>query len=95
MRRRGSATVVHLHNPRQSFRTSIFNQRTTQKPSASGQSYLLSDLGEDASGQQFQIRSQRAGLNHLLEGSFFMGRTKEDVVLQSSVLNPGLLRYKS
>lgn len=58
------------------------------------QSYLLSDLSEDAPWQQLQVGSQRAGLDHLLECLLFMGSTEEDVVLQSGVLNPSLLRHK-
>lgn len=58
------------------------------------QSYLLSDLSEDAPRQQLQVGSQRAGLDHLLECLLFMGSTEEDVVLQSGVLNPSLLRHK-
>lgn len=58
------------------------------------ESYFLSNLSEVTPRQQFQVRGQGAGLYHLLEPPFFMGRAKQDVIPQSGILDPGLLWHK-
>lgn len=54
--------------------------------------YLLSNLSHVSSRQHLQVREESASFKNLLVLLFIEFWSKEDVVLDSPVLNPGLLR---
>ena len=56
-------------------------------------SHLLPDLREVAAGQQLQVGAQGAGVQHPLEALAVVGATKQDVVPEGGVLDPGLLGH--
>ena len=56
-------------------------------------SHLLPDLSEVPAGQQLQVGAQGAGVQHPLEAMAVVGGTKQDVVPEGGVLDPGLLGH--
>lgn len=56
------------------------------------QKHLLADLSGVSCRQDVEVGQQSAGLQHMLVPALLVLSTEQDVVLQRSVLNPGLLR---
>ena len=57
------------------------------------ESHLLPDLSEVPAGQQVQVGAQGAGVQHPLEAMAVVWATKQDVVPEGGILDPGLLGH--